>query len=83
MIDTDHDGRSFFARRIHFPNAANDRQVKRLKKALGRGIDQLRWDATFSTKSARVPAPQSPARSPVKIITETGIEMNTTCLVSC
>ena len=59
MIDTDHDGHSFFARRIHFPNAANDRQVKRLKKALGRGIDQLRWDATFSTKSAPFPLPKS------------------------
>lgn len=25
MIDTNHDGRSFFARHIHFPNAADDR----------------------------------------------------------
>ena len=58
MIDTDHDGLSFFARRIHFPNATNDRQVKRLKKALGRGIHQLHWNATFSTKSAPFPPPQ-------------------------
>ncbi len=74
MIDTDHDGHSFFARRIHFPNAANDRQVKRLKKALGRGIDQLRWDATFSTKSAPFPPPKT-GHIAIKIITETGIEM--------
>ena len=77
MIDTDHDGHSFFARRIHFPNAANDRQVKRLKKALGRGIDQLRWDATFSTKSAPFPLPKS-GKIAIKIITETGIEMTVT-----
>jgi len=77
MIDTDHDGHSFFARRIHFPNAANDRQVKRLKKALGRGIDQLRWDATFSTKSAPFPPPTT-GQIAVKIITETGIEMTVT-----
>ena len=77
MIDTDHDGHSFFARRIHFPNAANDRQVKRLKKALGRGIDQLRWDATFSTKSAPFPPPET-GYIAIKIITETGIEMTVT-----
>ena len=77
MIDTDHDGYSFFARRIHFPNAADDRQIKRLKRALGRGIDQLRWDATFSTKSAPFPPPQS-GQIAIKIITETGIEMTVT-----
>ena len=77
MIDTDHDGHSFFARAIHFPNAANDRQVKRLKKALGRGIDQLRWDATFSTKSTPFPPPKS-GQIAIKIITETGIEMTVT-----
>ena len=77
MIDTDHDGHSFFARAIHFPNAANDRQVKRLKRALGRGIDQLRWDATFSTKSAPFPPPKT-GQIAIKIITETGIEMTVT-----
>ncbi|MDE0139497.1 MAG: hypothetical protein OXM57_05135 [bacterium] len=77
MIDTDHDGHSFFARRIHFPNAANDRQIKRLRKALGRGIDQLRWDATFSTKSAPFPPPKN-GQIAVKIITETGIEQTVT-----
>lgn len=77
MIDTDHDGLSFFARRIHFPNAANDRQIKRLKKALGRAIDHIRWKATFSTKSAPFPTPKT-GKVAVKIITETGIEMTVT-----
>ena len=36
MIDTDHDGESFYARRIHFPGAGNDRQIKKLLKELGR-----------------------------------------------
>ena len=54
--------------------ATNDRQVKRLKKALGRGIDQLRWNATFSTKSAPFPPPKT-GQIAIKIITETGIEM--------
>ena len=36
MVDTDHDGISFFARRLHFPGAQNDRQIKRLQKALGK-----------------------------------------------
>ena len=74
MIDSDHDGHSFFARRVHFPNAANDPQVKRIKRALGRGIDRLRWDATFSTKSAPFPPPKT-GQIAVKIITDTGIEM--------
>ncbi len=77
MIDTDHDDLSFYARRIHFPNAHNDRQVKRLEKALGRGIDRLRWDAAFSNRSALFPPPES-GKIAVKIITETGIEMTVT-----
>ncbi len=81
MIDTDHDGLSFFARRIHFPNAEGDRQVKRLKKTLGRGIDRLRWDAAFSVHSAPFPPPQT-GRIAVKIITETGIEMTVTRAVA-
>ena len=77
MIDTDHDERSFFARRIHFPNAQSDRQVKRLRRALGQGLDQLKWEAAFSTKSAPFPTPQT-GKIAVKIITETGIEMTVT-----
>ena len=30
MLDTDHDGESFFARRIHFPGADKDPQIKKL-----------------------------------------------------
>ncbi|MYH55810.1 MAG: hypothetical protein F4135_06690, partial [Acidimicrobiia bacterium] len=77
MIDTDHDERSFFARRIHFPNAQSDRQVKRLRRALGQGLDQLKWDAAFSNKSALIPTPQT-RKIAEKIITETGIEMTVT-----
>ena len=42
MLDTAYDGTSFFARRIHFPNAQDDRQLKRLRVQRGRRLDQLR-----------------------------------------
>ena len=34
MVDTDHNGESFFARRIHFPGADDDKQIKKLLKEL-------------------------------------------------
>ena len=34
MLDTAYDGTSFFARRIHFPGAQDDRQLKRLRAQL-------------------------------------------------
>ena len=36
VIDTDHDGESFFVRRIHFPGADDDRQIKKLIDAIGK-----------------------------------------------
>ena len=35
MLDTAYDGTSFFARRIHFPGAHDDRQIKKLRAQLG------------------------------------------------
>ena len=75
MVDTDHDGISFFARRIHFPGAQNDRQIKRLQKALGPTVDKLSWDATLSNRSAPFDPPET-GRIAVKIITTTGAEMS-------
>ena len=54
MLDTAYDGTSFFARRIHFPNAQDDRQLKRLRAQLGRSLDNVRWNATLSIRSATV-----------------------------
>ncbi len=75
MLDTAYDGTSFFARRIHFPNAQDDRHLKRLRAQLGKSLDQLRWNATLSIKSAPFPKPPE-ARIAIKIITTTGTEMS-------
>ena len=75
MLDTAYDGTSFFARRIHFPGADGDRQIKNLRKQLGKSLDQLRWDATLSVRSAPFERPLE-AKIAVKIITTTGTEMS-------
>ena len=75
IIDTDHDGVSFFARRIHFPGADDDKQIKRLQRQLGSALDMLRWNAVLSTCSAPFAVPES-GEIAVKIITTTGMEMS-------
>ncbi|MCY4175734.1 MAG: site-specific DNA-methyltransferase [Acidimicrobiaceae bacterium] len=76
MIDTDHDGESFFARRIHFPGADSDRQIKKLLKELGRSADTAELQALTAMRSAPFDPPER-ARIAVKIITATGMEMTT------
>ena len=75
MLDTAYDGTSFFARRIHFPNAQDDRQLKRLRAQLGRSLDNIRWNATLSIRSAPFKKPPE-AKIAIKIITTTGTEMS-------
>lgn len=75
MLDIAYDGTSFFARRIHFPGAQDDRQLKRLRAQLGRSLDTLRWNATLSVKSAPFEKPPE-AKIAIKIITTTGTEMS-------
>ena len=77
MLDTDHDGESFYARRIHFPGADNDRQIKRLLKELGRNADDVEQEALTATRSAPFNPPER-GRIAVKIITATGMEMTAT-----
>ena len=81
MLDTAYDGTSFFARRIHFPNAQDDRQLKRLRAQLGRSLDNLRWNATLSIRSAPFKKPPE-AKIAIKIITTTGTEMSLVVAVS-
>ena len=59
MIDTDHDGESFYARRIHFPGAENDRQIKKLLRELGKNADDVEQEALTAMRSA----PIRPARA--------------------
>ena len=74
MIDTDHDLRAFYARRIHFPAAGADRQIERFRRALGRRIDPALWSAMLTARSAPFPKPAQ-GRIAVRIVTTTGLEM--------
>ena len=76
MIDTDYDGKSFNARRIHLPNSQHDKRIQRFQKQLGKLIDPTLWESMQSTKSApfEIPKRDQP-RIAVRIITRTGIEM--------
>ena len=76
MIDTDYDGKSFNARRIHLPNSQSDKRIQRFRRQLGKLIDPALWESMQSTKSApfEIPKRDQP-RIAVRIITRTGIEM--------
>ena len=74
MLDTNYDGKSFFARRIHFPGKSADRQIKRLKTALGRRVDPAQWEHMESLTSAPFRRPDG-GRVAVRIVTTFGDEM--------
>ena len=74
MLDTDYDGKSFFARRIHFPHKSADRQINRLKTALGRRVDPAQWEHMESLTSAPFRRPDG-GRVAVRIVTTFGDEM--------
>ena len=74
MLDADHDGKAFFAHRLHFPGHGKDRQIKRLATALGTRLNRDAWDAMLSLKSTPFPKPQS-GEIAVRIVTHTGAEM--------
>ena len=76
MIDTNYDGQSFFARRMHLPGREDDRQVKTLKNKLAGKINSKYWETMLSLKSVPFETPQS-GRIAVRIITEHGDEMTT------
>ncbi len=76
MLDTNYDGQSFFARRIHLPDKDNDRQIKNLKNKLAKKINGNHWDAMASLKSIPFDTPKS-GRVAVRIITEYGEVMTT------
>lgn len=78
MIDTNHDGESFFARRIHFPGADKDKQIKKLLKELGKTADDVEQEALTAMRSAPFDPPER-GRIAVKIVTATGMEMTTVC----
>ena len=74
MVDTNHDSMNFYARRTHFPGADGDRQIKALRRTLGRSLDGDEWDAALSSRSAPFARPASGVIA-AKIITADGGEM--------
>ncbi|MCY4558974.1 MAG: hypothetical protein OXF79_21885 [Chloroflexi bacterium] len=76
MLDTDYDGRSFFARRIHFPSKSDDKQIKALKRELGARVDPKQWEFMESLTSAPFEQPEG-RRIAVRIVTTFGDEMLT------
>ena len=74
MVDTDHDGLNFYARRIHFPGSDSDRQIQALKRTLGRALDPAEWEAALSSRSAPFARPAN-GKVAVKIVTNDGGEM--------
>lgn len=73
MIDTDHDGASFFSTLTYLPAARKDPNLKRLIKELGKTADEDALDKIVSLRSQPFPPTGQPVA--VKIVTTTGAEM--------
>ena len=76
MLDTNYDGQSFFARRMHLPDKENDRQVKKFKTKLAGRVNHTHWESMVSLKSMPFEMPKT-GRIAVRIITEYGEVMTT------
>ena len=74
LLDTNYDGNSFFAHRIHFPSGKGDRQVKNFRKKLASRIKPELWEHALSTQSAPFAKPKT-GRIAVRLITNTHTEM--------
>ena len=74
MLDINYNGKSFFARRVHFPGKTDDRQILRLKQKLGSRLNQKHWKTMESLTSSPFDAPSS-GRIAVRIVTASGDEM--------
>ena len=74
LLDTDHDGKAFYARRVHFPGKRPDRQLMRFRSALGARVRPEHWASMESLTSAPFRRPKS-GRIAVRIVTTTGDEM--------
>ena len=74
MLDTNYDQNAFLARKVHFPNSVDERQLKRFKKSLSRHISDEEWDSMLSLKSSPFNKPET-GKIAVRIITTTAVEM--------
>ena len=49
MVDTGHASPNFYARRMHFPGADGARQIKVLRRTLGRSLNGDEWERRRSS----------------------------------
>ena len=76
MLDTNYDGQSFFARRIHLPGKQNDGYLKKFKGKLAKSVNPEHWERMLSLESMPFDAPES-GRIAVRIVTVYGDVMTT------
>ena len=77
LIDTDHDGESFFGRLIYFPNGAGAPQFAKLVKSLAKAgaLDPNAEDSLYSLTSQPFDPPRPGNTIAVKAITDTAAEI--------
>ena len=73
MIDTRHDGESFYSTLIYLPAAQDDRRLKKLHKSLKKAASPDALEQIISIRSQPFEMSEHPVA--VKIITTTGAEM--------
>ena len=78
MIDTNHNGLSFYSHLVYFPAGAKGTGLATLAKSLGNQLDPEAEDALWSLKSRPFPAPDPGRNIAVKAITTTGAEITAT-----
>ena len=75
MVDTDYDGESFRARRVNFPGAGDrNNQLKQLKKAFNREVDDDKWATMLTARTVPFDPPGSDNRIAVKVVDNAGME---------
>lgn len=73
MLDNKYDGKSFFARELHFMND-EDSQLKRLKRDLRSLLDPRAWDRMVGDTSEAFVGEKGQMIA-VKVVTTTGVEL--------
>ena len=78
-VDTDHDGKSFFATLMHFPLGKNDKQVQKFRAKLAAcpTMDANKWEYSMGLTSMPFDPPIS-GMIAVRITTATGTDLSKT-----
>ena len=78
-VDTDHDGKSFFATLMHFPLGINDKQVQKFRAKLAQcpTMDAEKWEYSHGLTSMPFDPPGS-GMIAVRITTATGTDISKT-----